>query len=79
MELQAHGRTVLLTGDIDEQKIIELPTLLCTPIDVLELPHHGQWSQESQALVNNLQPLILLQSTNMSRHTKDNWSIPTGS
>ena len=79
MELRAHGRTVLLTGDIDEQKIIELPTLVGIQIDVLELPHHGQWSRESQALVNSLQPPILLQSTNMSRHAKDTWSIPTGS
>ena len=79
MELRAHGRTVLLTGDIDEQKIVELPALVGIPIDVLELPHHGQWSQESQALVNSLQPPILIQSTNIQRHAKDTWSIPTGS
>jgi ComEC/Rec2-related protein len=79
MEIQAHGRTVLLTGDIDEQKITELLPLVERPVDVLELPHHGQWSQESQSLVNALRPSVLIQSTNISRHAKDTWSIPTES
>lgn len=79
MELRAYGRSVLLTGDIDEQKIIELHTLANTPIDALELPHHGQWSQESQSLVNNLRPKILIQSTSASRHSRDAWTIPAGS
>jgi competence protein ComEC len=77
--LQAHGRAILLTGDIDEQKIVELQKFLDSPIDILELPHHGQWSQESQELLNRLCPSIIIQSTNMSRHTRDKWSIPQNS
>ena len=50
--------------------------LVGTPIDVLELPHHGQWNQEPQAPVNNLRPPILIQSTNISRYKKDRWTIP---
>jgi hypothetical protein len=42
----------------------------------MELPHHGQWSNESQKLVHNKNPKILIQSTNIARHSKDKWIIP---
>lgn len=74
--IRAHGRSILLTGDIDEQKIVEIEETIQPRVDVLELPHHGQWSQESQKLTNSLRPHIIIQSTNLSRHAKDRWSIP---
>ena len=74
--LRAHGRSVLFTGDIDEQKVVEIGKKVQSPIDVIELPHHGQWSSESQELINRLHPPIIIQSTNVSRHAKDKWSIP---
>jgi competence protein ComEC len=74
--LETNGRKILFTGDIDEQKIKELNTNIPSNIDVLELPHHGEWNKESQKLINRLSPCAVIQSTNISRHTKDMWSIP---
>ena len=76
MLLRVHGRTILLTGDIDEQKIVEIEGLVCDEIDVLELPHHGQWSKESQIFVHQREPKVLIQSTSAPRHTADKWLIP---
>ena len=45
-------------------------------LDVMELPHHGQWSKESQNMINTTAPKVVIQSTNLARHTKDKWFIP---
>ncbi|MBC8421623.1 MBL fold metallo-hydrolase, partial [bacterium] len=74
--LRTHGRTILFTGDIDEKRIKELQLVNIGAIDVLELPHHGQWSEESQQFVNEKQPTIVIQSTNRARHSNDQWEIP---
>lgn len=74
--LQTAGRTILFTGDIDEKRINQLGQKNLKNIDVIELPHHGQWSHESQELINNLLPKVALQSTNRTRHAKDSWIIP---
>ena len=74
--LQTAGRTVLFTGDIDEKRINQLGQQNLKNIDVVELPHHGQWSHESQVFINNLLPKVALQSTNRTRHAKDAWIIP---
>ena len=74
--MRAYGKVVLFTGDIDEQKIIEIGESIQSQVDLIELPHHGQWSQESQNLINTLRPHIIIQSTSLSRHARDKWSIP---
>ncbi len=74
--LQTVGRSILFTGDIDEKRIEALSQKQLPPIDVLELPHHGQWSGESQEFVNTLSPHVIIQSTNRARHAKDKWKIP---
>ena len=74
--LGTNNRTVLFTGDIDEKKITELSGQLPKTIDIMELPHHGQWSVESNKLVHNNCPAVLIQSTNIARHAKDSWVIP---
>jgi len=74
--LGTNNRTVLFTGDIDEKKITELSGQLPKKIDIMELPHHGQWSVESNKLVHNNYPAVLIQSTNIARHAKDSWAIP---
>jgi len=74
--LNTHGRTILFTGDIHEKRIKELLLANIGKIDVLELPHHGQWSEESQQFVNEKQPAIVIQSTNRARHSNDQWEIP---
>jgi ComEC/Rec2-related protein len=74
--LHAHGKSALFTGDIDEQKIIEVGGSLVEQVDLVELPHHGQWSHESQQWINTLRPRAIIQSTSQSRHTADTWTIP---
>lgn len=76
LQIQIHGRSILLTGDIDEQTIHTLLHDDLPPADVLELPHHGQWSKESVILLNKLQPVAALQSTSAFRHARDKWTIP---
>lgn len=74
--MRVHGKSILFTGDIDEQKIVEIGKAIHSPIDLIELPHHGQWSREAQMLINTLRPPIIIQSTSLSRHAKDKWTIP---
>ena len=74
--IESHQRRVLFTGDIDEGKILELTKTLKDTIDVMELPHHGQWSEESNRFVFQKHPGVIIQSTNKSRHAKDRWFFP---
>ena len=74
--VETHNRKIVFTGDIDEKKIMLLAHKIPIDTDVLELPHHGQWSRESQALVEKLTPSVVLQSTNKTRHANDKWVIP---
>jgi beta-lactamase superfamily II metal-dependent hydrolase len=74
--LTTNGRSILFTGDIDESKIVQINKLCVGRIDVIELPHHGQWSKESQALIDSLLPRAVIQSTNRARHAMDIWKIP---
>ena len=74
--LETMGKKVLFTGDIDEKTIEKMSNKNIGNIDVLELPHHGQWSKEAQCFVNKTTPKIIIQSTNISRHKKDLWKIP---
>jgi len=76
LSIKSNGRSVLLTGDINEKTI---STFLLQPVnrvDVLEMPHHGQWSNESASLLHKTQPLIAIQSTSKTRYTHDKWIIP---
>ncbi|MBC8201751.1 MAG: ComEC/Rec2 family competence protein [Planctomycetes bacterium] len=77
--LETNNRAALFTGDIDEKKITELSEQLPSVVDIMELPHHGQWSLESQNLVHTKTPKILIQSTSIARHSKDGWTVPTQS
>lgn len=74
----AHHKRVLFTGDIDEKKIKAITRSLPHGLDVIELPHHGQWSKESNNLIRSNGPQVVIQSTNISRHSKDKWDIPFG-
>ena len=73
---QANNRSVLFTGDIDETRIDNLSTLSIGDVDVIELPHHGQWSEESQIFIDTKQPGAIIQSTSRTRHSTDEWTIP---
>ena len=76
VSIQSKGRTILLTGDINEKTIARLLTLNIGRVDVLEMPHHGQWSPEAQSLIYNLKPTALIQSTNKTRFSLDKWTVP---
>ena len=71
--VESYQKRILFTGDIDEEKILELTKTLKETIDVMELPHHGQWSEESNEFVLQTRPGAIIQSTNKSRHAKDRW------
>ena len=77
LSIRSFGRHVLLTGDINEKTISKL---LLTPIgqsvDVLEMPHHGQWSEEAVSLITKLKPRAVIQSTSAARFSSDRWFIP---
>jgi beta-lactamase superfamily II metal-dependent hydrolase len=67
-------RSVLLTGDIQEEAIGELtrhqPDLRA---DVMELPHHGSFHGDVARLVERVDPLIIMQSTAYTRWAKRKW------
>ncbi|MDG2054084.1 MAG: DNA internalization-related competence protein ComEC/Rec2 [Phycisphaerales bacterium] len=68
LQLDVLGRRILLCGDIQEQGIkLLLTTPNIGPVDVIEAPHHGEESGASKQLINQLQPLIVLQSSKRSR------------
>ena len=71
--MQVHGRTIMLTGDLDEAGIDHLRSTWRFPVDVLEMPHHGQWSASAESLVHQWKPLVLLQSTGAARSSRDPW------
>lgn len=52
---------------------VDWPPLASVAVDILELPHHGQWSEESVDLVARCGAAVLVQSTNMARHARDRW------
>ncbi len=67
-------RTVLLTGDIEGAAMEEI--LLVHPdldADVLELPHHGSIKPGALGFVDRLDPLVVLQSTGVSRLNDPRW------
>jgi len=74
--LEAHGRNIVLTGDIDGTTIGQLVGRLPKSIDLIELPHHGQWGRQVQSMINNHRPRFVIQSTNVARFAKDRWKFP---
>jgi competence protein ComEC len=67
-------RTVLFTGDAGE---IPLSTILAHPafpvVHAIELPHHGSYNVVSEAIVRELSPLVVLQSTGPTRVGDARW------
>ncbi|MFA9479183.1 ComEC/Rec2 family competence protein [Phycisphaerales bacterium AB-hyl4] len=67
-------RRLLLTGDIEAQAIAGLlarePGLRA---DVVEMPHHGEYSDAGITLLDALQPSLLVQSSDLARLRRDRW------
>jgi beta-lactamase superfamily II metal-dependent hydrolase len=73
---QTTHHSLLFTCDIGSGVIRELNNSDIGHVDVLEPPHHGEWSPESKLLVEQTSPHTLIQSTNIARHKNDVWKIP---
>ena len=68
LQLEVLGRRILLCGDIQEQGIKSLLTTSDIGlIDVTEAPHHGEKSRASKQLIEQLRPLVVMQSSKRSR------------
>ncbi len=72
-------RRILLTGDIQKDAIswlLDNETVDSLHADILELPHHGSWSDTAATFVEIVNPDIVLQSTGPTRLYNDRWQIP---
>ncbi|MDX9910585.1 MAG: ComEC/Rec2 family competence protein [Phycisphaerales bacterium] len=84
VQTRAGVRRVLLTGDIGEEGIRRARALVegevgttnaaAHVVDVLELPHHGSVNQESQRLVREWSPRVVMQSTGPRRASDERWA-----
>lgn len=72
--VEAAGRRVLMCGDIQRRG---LETMLAAhpelQADVVELPHHGAFTDASAAFVKRVQPQVAMQSTGVRRLRNDRW------
>jgi competence protein ComEC len=81
IRISAAGRRVLLCGDIQHEAMTDImhafdPAAL--DADVMELPHHGGFSDEAVTLVNIVSPQVVLQSTGYGRLRRDRWKDALG-
>ena len=77
IRITAAGRRVLLCGDIQEdamQDILAVRQASELAADVLELPHHGGFSEEAVQFVGAVDPRVVMQSTGYARLRRDRWA-----
>lgn len=76
VRLEVAGRSVLFTGDVTANAIAHLMRLPHDQLqaDVLELPHHGSWSESAAAFMARVDPEIILQSTGRRQLPDDPWA-----
>lgn len=68
------GPTLLMTGDIQRAAMVQI--MAANPelrADVLELPHHGSYSDVAHEFVGMVDPKIVLQSTGVQRASEPRW------
>ncbi|UCD75499.1 MAG: ComEC/Rec2 family competence protein [Phycisphaerales bacterium] len=82
IRIECAGRALLLTGDIQDEAI---STLLAAEIDadlaadVIELPHHGGYSDLAVQFLREADPETVLQSAGRARLRHDRWEqVPAG-
>jgi len=70
-----NDRRFLFTGDLQEEAALRLMMLPGDMLqaDIMELPHHGGWSEQAESLVEMIDPEIVLQSTAPFRLKSDHW------
>jgi competence protein ComEC len=71
--LEQGAARMLLTGDVQERAIAALRAVDVGPIALMELPHHGQWSKESEAWLHGVSPRVVVQSTGERRAGDSRW------
>lgn len=75
LRLDVAGRVVILTGDVEREG---LAALLADAkeirADVIELPHHGGWSDLTAEFVSLLKPRLVMQSCNRAQWNRDRWA-----
>lgn len=77
--LQAGGRRVLLSGDIQQQAMERmLRDRLELAADIVELPHHGSMAPIAPQWLAGVNPSIILQSSGRQRLRIDRWAGLTG-
>jgi competence protein ComEC len=74
VRVDAAGRRVVLTGDVERQGLASLierqrDLRAC----IVELPHHGSFNELAEAFVTQLEPLIAFQSSSRSQWRRDRW------
>ncbi len=79
LRIDLAGRSILLTGDIDQyatQRLLEQHETGAVDLraDVMELPHHGAFVPASPALLEAVRPAIVLQSSGYERRSHRQWS-----
>ncbi len=77
MRVETCFATLLFTGDSARQACVDLLAPAhqgaLRGITLMELPHHGSFLPMSAALVDRVDPLIVVQSTGARRLTRDKW------
>ena len=80
LQIASAGRSVLLCGDIQREGIAHLMEREGDGLqaDVMELPHHGSYNDTAVALLEFVDPDVILQSTGPSRFERDRWHTRLG-
>jgi competence protein ComEC len=67
--------SILMCGDIEDEacaRVIMREPLLRA--EVMELPHHGSWRVVARALLEHVDPRVVIQSTGRTRFEFDRWA-----
>jgi len=71
----AGDRTLLLTGDIQRETLVDLMTdLPDLRADLLEAPHHGSATVQAFEFVKQIDPTLVVQSTGPRRLNDERWN-----
>lgn len=74
LSVEASGKRVMLTGDIEQQAIV---SLLESGIDlgaqIVDLPHHGSFVEASPRWVKAVSPRVVIQSSGVLRRHENPW------
>ncbi|MFG0295183.1 MAG: ComEC/Rec2 family competence protein [Maioricimonas sp. JB045] len=71
LEITVAGRTILLTGDIEDEGLDRLTRLPARRVDVLMSPHHGSAAANPPQLVRWARPRnVVLSTRDLTQHEK---------